>query len=142
MGASDYDLNDQIGFVLRKALQRHTAIFYERMLEGLTTTQFAALAKLYSAGSLSQNHLGRETAMDAATIKGVVSRLHDRQLVDVTRDPADQRRLLVTLTPDGRRLTGRCIRVAERISEETLDPLPHKDRKLLVDLLTRITDSG
>jgi DNA-binding MarR family transcriptional regulator len=141
MSATDYDLDEQIGFLLRKAHQRHTAIFHDRMLEGLTTTQFAALAKLFTGGPLSQNHLGRETAMDAATIKGVVSRLTARGLVEVTRDATDQRRLVVTLTPTGRRLAARCIRVAERISEETLEPLSRKDRKLLVELLGRIAES-
>jgi len=43
---SEYRLDDQVGFLLRVAMQRHTAIFMSRMIEGLTQTQFAALAKL------------------------------------------------------------------------------------------------
>jgi cobyrinic acid a,c-diamide synthase len=66
-----YVLDDQIGFVLRRVTQRHLAIFSDAIPE-VTTTQFAALAKLAELGPLSQNHLGRVTAMDAATIKGVV----------------------------------------------------------------------
>ena len=54
-----YVLDEQVGFLLRVAMQRHTAIFTGRMVEGLTQTQFAALAKLYEVGSCSQNHLGR-----------------------------------------------------------------------------------
>ena len=46
-----------------------------RVIPEVTTTQFAALAKLAEQGPLSQNQLGRATAMDAATIKGVVGRL-------------------------------------------------------------------
>ena len=70
-----YVLDDQVGFLLRVALQRHTAIFTTRMIEGLTQTQFAALAKLHEVGPCSQNHLGRLIYLDAATIKGVVDRL-------------------------------------------------------------------
>jgi len=62
----DYVLDDQIGFVLRQAQQRHTTLFAAEMIEGLTTTQWAALAKLRECGACSQNHLGRLTAMDAA----------------------------------------------------------------------------
>ena len=54
-----YVLNEQVGFLLRVAMQRHTTIFTSRMIEELTQTQFAALAKLLEAGPCSQNHLGR-----------------------------------------------------------------------------------
>ncbi len=57
------------------AIQRHTAIFTGCMVEALTQTPFAALAKLYEVGPCSQNHLGRLIYLDAATIKGVVERL-------------------------------------------------------------------
>src|SRR3972149_3089327 len=65
-----YVLDEQVGFLMRVAMQRHTAIFMSRMIEALTQTQFAALAKLYEVGPCSQNHLGRLIYLDAATIKG------------------------------------------------------------------------
>lgn len=74
-GHDYYVLDEQIGFLLRVAMQRHTSIFTGRMVEGLTQTQFAALAKLYEVGPCSQNQLGRLIYLDAATIKGVVDRL-------------------------------------------------------------------
>ena len=70
-----YRLDEQVGFVLRQAQQRHTTLFSELMIEDLTPTQWAALAKLAERGPQSQNQLGRLTAMDAATIKGVIERL-------------------------------------------------------------------
>src|SRR5271165_3972906 len=56
-----YVLDDQVGFVLRQAQQRRTTIFAAEMIEGLTPTQWAALAKLRECGPCSQNHLGRLT---------------------------------------------------------------------------------
>ena len=38
-----YVLDDQIGYLMRLATQRHTAIFQEAMAEGLTPTQFSVL---------------------------------------------------------------------------------------------------
>ncbi len=67
-----YVLEDQFGFILRRVNQRHTGIFADHIGAALTTTQFATLAKLSEMGSCTQNLLGRHTAMDAATIKGVV----------------------------------------------------------------------
>ena len=80
-------LDDQVGFLMRVAMQRHTAIFTARMIEGLTQTQFAALAKLCEVGPCSQNHLGRLIYLDAATIKGVVDRLGARGFVTALADP-------------------------------------------------------
>ena len=87
--------------MLRQAQQRHTTIFAAEMIEGLTPTQWAALAKLREVGACSQNHLGRLTAMDAATIKGVIDRLTARGFTATRPDPRDGRRLLVALTPAG-----------------------------------------
>src|SRR3569833_3756964 len=55
---SGYQLDEQAGFLMRVAMQRHTSIFTAHMVEGLTQTQFAALAKLHEVGACSQNHLG------------------------------------------------------------------------------------
>ncbi len=96
-----YVLDDQVGFLLRQAQQRHTTIFATEMIEDLTPTQWAALAKLRELGACSQNHLGRQTAMDAATIKGVIDRLTGRGFTTTGPDPRDGRRLLVALTPAG-----------------------------------------
>ena len=70
-----YRLDDQAGYLLRLASQRHAAIFQSLTLEGLTPTQFSALIRISEQGQCSQNHLGRLAAMDVATIKGVADRL-------------------------------------------------------------------
>jgi DNA-binding MarR family transcriptional regulator len=119
---SDYTLDDQIGFMLRVAMQRHTAIFTSQMIEGLTQTQFASLAKLYEVGPCSQNHLGRLIYLDAATIKGVVDRLSARGFVTALNDPNDRRRRAVTLTDQGRKVTEAAIKVAAKITADTLSP--------------------
>lgn len=134
----DYRLDDQIGFVLRRVTQRHLAIF-AGAIPGLTPRQFAALARLAAAGPLSQNHLGRETAMDAATIKGVVDRLRAQRLVATAADPGDGRRLVVRLTGAGRALFEATRDMALAVSEHTLAPLDAAERAALMALLTRLT---
>lgn len=134
-----YVLDDQIGFKLRQALQRHAAIFARRMLSELTTTQFAALAKLHEIEACSQNHLGRLTAMDVATVKGVIDRLKARGLVAVTRDLDDKRRSLLSLTEKGLTLVEEAEREGLGISDETLAPLTAPERAELLRLLGKIT---
>ena len=134
-----YVLDDQIGFLMRIAMQRHTSIFMSRMIEGLTQTQFAALAKLYEVGPCSQNYLGRLIYLDAATIKGVVDRLHLRGFVTALNDPKDRRRRAVTLTERGRRATEAATLVAARITAATLTPLTAEEQRVVVKLLRKLT---
>jgi DNA-binding MarR family transcriptional regulator len=135
-----YRLDDQIGFVLRRAYQRHSAIFAESMPEGLTPTQFAALARLNEGGPCSQNLLGRLTAMDAATIKGVIDRLRDRGLVETAPDPDDRRRTVITLSDAGRALVARAEAIGMEISRRTLASLAERERETLMRLLKKIAD--
>jgi DNA-binding MarR family transcriptional regulator len=136
-GTRPYILDDQVGFLLRRVTQRHLAIFSDAIPE-VTTTQFAALAKLHQLGPLSQNHLGRMTAMDAATIKGVVDRLRVQGLIETTSDPDDKRRLTVSLSDKGRSLFERVREAAFAISEATLAPLSDEDQGILLALLRKL----
>lgn len=134
-----YRLDGQVGFLLRKANQRHLAIFAAGIGD-LTPTQFAALAKLHECGPLSQIDLGRQTTMDAATIKGVIDRLRERGLVESRADSQDRRRLIVSLAAEGRSLFADRVASAAAITKETLAPLDEHERRILLDLLGRIAD--
>jgi MarR family transcriptional regulator, lower aerobic nicotinate degradation pathway regulator len=138
--ASDgrYVLDDQAGFLMRVAMQRHTSIFTSRMVEGLTQTQFAALAKLYEVGLCSQNYLGRLIYLDAATIKGVVDRLHLRGFVTALNDPKDRRRRAVALTERGRTVTEAAMTVASEITAATLGPLTADEQRQITKLLRKL----
>jgi hypothetical protein len=65
-----YRLEDQVGFLLRRAYQRVSSNLIERIgPSDLTAPQFATLARLYERGTLSQNLLGRLVAMEPANIR-------------------------------------------------------------------------
>ena len=134
----DYVLDTQVGFLMRVAMQRHTSIFTARMIEGLTQTQFAALAKLYEVGPCSQNHLGRLIYLDAATIKGVVDRLGARGFLTALSDPKDRRRRAVALTPRGREVTEQATKIAADITAATLAPLSAEEQDTVVRLLKKL----
>lgn len=133
-----YVLDEQAGFLMRVAMQRHTAIFMSRMIEGLTQTQFAAMAKLLEVGPCSQNHLGRLIYLDAATIKGVVDRLQIRRFVTTQSDPHDRRRRAIALTENGRRVAEEAVTVAADITAETLAPLTAEERREVARLLDKL----
>ena len=133
-----YVLDEQIGFILRQVSQRHTAIFARDIGTNLTPTQWAALSKLAESGPCSQNQLGRLTAMDVATIKGVIDRLTARGLTETSSDPEDGRRLLVSLTRAGQQLADKVAPNALAITRETLAPLDAKEREALMALLNKL----
>jgi DNA-binding MarR family transcriptional regulator len=135
----NYVLDDQIGFVLRKAHQRATDIFNSVMSQfEVTPTQFAALARLHEVGETSQNRLGRMTAMDPATVLGVVSRLKKRGLIEQRLDPNDGRMNLLSLSVDGHALIGAMEQAGLEVSRRTLEHLGERDARRLLDLLGRI----
>lgn len=135
---SDYLLDEQVGFMLRQAVQRHVAIFESEFGADLTPTQWAVLAKLDEIGATSQNRLGRATAMDVATIKGVVDRLVDRGLVATAADPGDARRRVVSLTRQGAGAVSNHLRIAHDVTERTLAPLSLAERKAFLKLLSKL----
>lgn len=137
---TDYVLEDQIGHLLRRAHQRASAIFMARFATlQLTPTQYAALVKIRDEGEVSQNRLGRLTAMDPATMKGVIERLEKRDLIISKADPDDRRRTLWRLTGEGRGLIGRALTAGVATTAETLAPLSPKEQKTFLALLARLT---
>jgi DNA-binding MarR family transcriptional regulator len=136
---SEYRLDDQVGFLLRVAMQRHTSIFMSRIVKGLTQTQFAALAKLREVGPCSQNQLGRLIYLDAATTKGVVDRLAVRGFISARPDAHDRRRRAIALTDAGRKVADAAVKVAREITLHTLTPLTAAEQRTAVRLLRKLT---
>ena len=132
-----YVLERQVGFVMRRAVQRHIAIF-SSLIPEMTPTQFAALAKLCELGQASQNELGRLTSMDVATIKGVVDRLRARELISSAPLESDRRRLMLTPTRKGSALYRKYAPQAAEVSRQTLAPLDEDERRQLMQLLERL----
>ncbi|KGE01897.1 MarR family transcriptional regulator [Rhizobium sp. YS-1r] len=134
-----YVLDEQVGFLLRLASQRHMALFMERTAGGLTPTQFSTLYRLREASDpISQNALGRLVGMDAATTKGVVARLLSRDLIRVEKDTEDRRRYTLFITDIGRQLLDAVMPAVQDISEVTLAPLAPLEREQFLRMLKRL----
>ena len=138
--AETYTLERQVGHLLRRAHQRATAIFLAGLgdTSGVTPTQFAALVKLFEVGAQSQNELGRLTAMDPATIQGVIRRLATRRLIERSGDPGDRRRTTLRLTLRGRALVERSIPLGIAVSARILAPLSAAERRQFLRLLRKL----
>tara|TARA_R110002074_G_scaffold3594_1_gene18750 strand:- start:4290 stop:4733 length:444 start_codon:yes stop_codon:yes gene_type:complete len=135
----EYNLDEQVGYLLRLASQRHAVIFLQQISEKLTPTQFSTLMRISEGGEISQNHLGRLASMDVATVKGVVDRLKAKGLIQSRADKDDKRRSLISLSATGNALIETLKEDGARISEKTLAPLRSSERKTLINLLMKIS---
>src|SRR6185312_1472815 len=130
-----YRIEEQIGYLLRRAHQRASAIFQTGIGDpNITPTQYSSMVKLNEYTELSQNLLGRLVGMDKATMQGVVRRLKDRRLVDSRPDPGDARRTLLSLTTGGQNIVNKLLLNGPAVSRETLKPLNGAEQRQLLDL--------
>ena len=134
-----YRIEDQVGYLLRRAHQRASSIFQTTIGDpNITPTQYSSMVKLHEYTELSQNLLGRLVGMDKATMQGVVRRLKDRGLVDSRPDPGDARRTLLSLTLVGQKLVAKLLMNGPAVSRETLKPLTGPEQRQLLEFLSRI----
>ena len=135
-----YQLDEQIGYLLRLANQRHLEIFNDAM-PSLTPAQFAMLVRLDQEGDISQNELGRSVGIDAATTKGVIERLARKKLVTTRTDVNDKRRLRISLTDLGQAAVANALPVARDITQRTLCQLDTREAEQLIQLLKKLQKS-
>jgi len=134
-----YRLEEQIGYLIRRAHQRASSIFDTVMADfDVTPVQFAALAKLHDLGPTSQNLLGRMVGIDPATMFGVAGRLAKRGFVHATPDPADARLVLLDLTSEGRAIVEAMKGLGTEVTARTLEPLTPDEAVELRRLLAKI----
>ena len=136
---ADFVVEDHVGFLLRRAHQRHVSLFTAGLAQAdLTPTQFTALLKTVQLGQITQNHLGRLAAMDPATIQGVVHRLIARGLIRRGRDPMDRRTAVLEPTEAGIALMNSVVHCARHSHEAALAPLSPQERTQVLALLRKM----
>ncbi|VGO09298.1 Transcriptional regulator, MarR family [plant metagenome] len=137
-----YVFSSQVGHLLRRAYQRHTALFQEFIPDSkLTVAQFVVMCALSDDGTASISELVKATVIDQATIRGVVDRLKSRELIALQPDPIDRRKVIVSLTDEGTQLVAEMKPHAQAISEATFGPLNEAERVALLYLLRKITET-
>jgi len=138
---AEYKVTEQVGHLLRKAYQRHLSIFQEGTIDpDLTSVQFVTLCALHDLGSSSQGELVKATSVDQATIRGIVDRLKARGLVELSKDEADGRKVIIAIQPKGEALLQTMYPQARQISEKTMARLNPAERVALLFLLRKIAE--
>jgi DNA-binding MarR family transcriptional regulator len=82
---------------------------------GLTFPQYLVVLELLDGAPVSVGVLGARLGMDTGTITPLVKRLEASGMVSRTRDPADERRVMVDLTARGRALESEVRGITDKI---------------------------
>lgn len=139
----DYRVTDQVGHLLRRAYQRHTAIFQSVVpASKLSAAQFVVLCAVRDQEDATVRDIVQATAMDEPAVRGIVERLKWTDLVTVVHEPGDKRNATVSLTDLGRAMVADTLPHAQQITELTFGDLDATERQQLTDLLRRISGAA
>jgi MarR family transcriptional regulator, lower aerobic nicotinate degradation pathway regulator len=129
-------LLSQVGRIGKYALDDRLA---ER---GLRLRHMAVLAALADSGAASQLALARSVRLDPSDITNTLDDLQRLGFVERSVDPADRRRRLVELSPEGRAGLEEQCALAGRVADDLLAPLAPAERRALHDALRRVLRSA
>ena len=98
-------LDQQMCFALYSASLAMTKL-YKPLLEplGLTYPQYLAMLVLWETDGITVSQMGERLALDSGTLTPLLKRVEAQGLLQRLRDSADERRVLLQLTPAGRAL--------------------------------------
>lgn len=107
----------------------------------LTYPQFQVMQVLWEDGSLMVGTLADRLALDISTISPLLKRLEGRGLVSRRRDPRDERRVVITPTPQGLELRREEEAILRQVSLATrLTPAQERDLVRQLKRLTRLLE--
>jgi DNA-binding MarR family transcriptional regulator len=127
-------LDHQLCFAIYSASLAMTK-FYKPVLDplGLTYPQYLVMLVLWEGDGITVSQLGDRLGLDSGTLTPLLKRLQAGGLLTRLRDAADERRVLLQLTADGRALRQRATAVPPQVLQASgcgLDELTDLTRRL------------
>jgi DNA-binding MarR family transcriptional regulator len=105
---------------------------------GLSPYHHAVLALLEEEPPETQAMIADALGYDRSHLVGMLDELEEHGLIERKRDPADRRRHLVSLTPEGKKASMRLRAVVKQVEEDFFAPLDAQQREQLKSLLQEL----
>ena len=100
-------IEQQICYAMVTTVRAFDAVYRDLLGEhGLSYPQYIALMTVGEHGPLTVGQLGELMHLDSGTLSPLLKRMESAGLVGRTRDPEDERRVLVSVTAVGRERLG------------------------------------
>ena len=110
-------LDHQLCFALYAASLAMTKTYKPLLAPlGLTYPQYLVMLVLWAGDGISVSALGERLTLDSGTLTPLLKRLELLGLLKRQRDPADERRVLLRLSPAGRQLKRQALSVPQAVA--------------------------
>ncbi|HEY9216021.1 MAG TPA: MarR family transcriptional regulator [Ancylobacter sp.] len=105
---------------------------------GLTYSQYLVMLVLWERSPVSVGDLGGRLHLDSGTLTPLLKRMEQAGSISRDRDPEDERRVLISLTPHGRTLRTTALDVPRTLARQLdLDPASIEDLRTSVQAMVR-----
>lgn len=109
-------LENQLCFTLYAASRAVTQMYRPLLDElDLTYPQYLVMLVLWERDGLTVNEIGELLQLDSGTLTPLLKKLEVRGLLNRERDKGDERRVIISLLPDGRKLKRRAVKIPEML---------------------------
>ena len=112
-------LKNQVCFptyaVANKILRRYQPLLKEL---NLTYTQYVTMMVLWEKETVNEKDLVSALYLQANTLTDLLKKLKGKGFVDIRKDNADKRNIVISLTEEGRRLKEKAVQVPKTLAEE------------------------
>jgi DNA-binding MarR family transcriptional regulator len=106
--------------------------------EGANPYQHGVLCSLAESRAETQAQIADALGYDRSWLVGLLDELEEQGLIERRPDPADRRRNVVTLKPEGEKRLLELRQISKHVEDEFLAPLDDDERKQLHALLTKL----
>jgi DNA-binding MarR family transcriptional regulator len=121
----------RVGRIAARRLDDYLAV------TGLKRPHAGVLMELRNSGPMSQQSLGERLHIDPSNLVSFLNALEGEGLVVRRRDPADRRRHIVEITPEGSERIPVCDAPLDQLEDQLFAGLSADERDRLRDLLER-----
>jgi DNA-binding MarR family transcriptional regulator len=133
---------DSLGYLLTQSGR----LFRENLAEalvplGLSLSEYGSLRLISLNTPMSQGVLGSRYGIDRTTMVAVMDKLEERGMVRRERSVSDRRSYRLSLTPKGRKVLSRALRIATNEQQKFLTPLSTSEWSILKDCLGRLIET-
>ncbi len=114
---------------------------YSKSLEsdlGVSGAQLFVLKKVSESGACSINDIAEKTLTHQSSVSVVVDRLVQKALVERQKDPNDKRRVLIALSPKGKKLISQAESTPQEKLAKSILKLPDSRRRDLAVTLSAL----
>ncbi len=106
----------------------------------ITTPQLICLYSLMNKEKITQSELSKQVCMGLSTVNGIIDRLENKGFVQRQRDGKDRRKVFITVTEEGKKLTKSAPSLLQDHLLESIRTLPELEQATIALSLERIVE--